>query len=249
MKRCALLLLTCLVLLAPAQNAAAAEGRWKDLNIVSTDEVKAMLDAGEDFVLINALSPIEFAEKRIGGSVNIPYGHLIQGEVSLPEDKGEKLVFYCKGPKCTKSKKSAAYAIEQGYTNVFVYDEGLPAWGKRGLPMESDATYPKADITLLSPGDLKAMIDGKEDLFLLDLRDSDDRKAGWIEDAVNIPMDSLLARFEEVPKGKKIVTICLHGKQSPIAARFLASKGYENLAKLDGGMVSGWIKSGQTVMR
>ena len=127
MKRSALLFLACLVLLAPARDCAAAEGRWKDLNIVSTDEVKAMLDAGEDFLLINALSPIEFTEKRIGGSVNIPYGPLVLGEASLPEDKGKKLVFYCKGPKCTKSKKSAAYAIEQGYTNVIGYDDGLPA--------------------------------------------------------------------------------------------------------------------------
>ena len=143
----------------------------------------------------------------------------------------------------------AALAIEKGYTNVFVYDEGLPAWGKAGLPMESDATYPKADAALLSPTDLKAMLDGREDLFLLDLRDSDDRKAGWINGAVNIPMDSLFTRYGEVPKDKKIVTICLHGKQSPIAARFLASKGYENLAKLDGGMISGWIKSGNEVIR
>lgn len=67
--------------------------------IVTTDEVKRMLDAKEDVVLADALSPIEFAEDRIAGSVNLPYSAIRSGRVKLPPDKARRLVFYCKGPK------------------------------------------------------------------------------------------------------------------------------------------------------
>ena len=67
--------------------------------VITTDELKAIYDAKGDFLLINALSPIEFAEESITGSVNIPYSGLKSGKVTLPKNKGKKLIFYCKGPK------------------------------------------------------------------------------------------------------------------------------------------------------
>ena len=76
---------------------AAAEG--EELKFVTTDELKAMMDQGADFLLINALSPIEFTQTKIKGSVNIPYGKLKQGKAKLPGSKTKKLIFYCMGPK------------------------------------------------------------------------------------------------------------------------------------------------------
>lgn len=67
--------------------------------VITTDELKTIADAKEDFLLINALSPIEYAEESIAGSVNIPYSSLKDGKAKLPESKGKRLVFYCKGPK------------------------------------------------------------------------------------------------------------------------------------------------------
>jgi rhodanese-related sulfurtransferase len=70
-----------------------------NIPFITTDELKTIYDAKADFLLINALSPIEFAEESITGSVNIPYNGLKSGKVKLPQNKGKKLVFYCKGPK------------------------------------------------------------------------------------------------------------------------------------------------------
>ena len=66
---------------------------------ITTDELKEIYDAKADFLLINSLSPIEFAEESIAGSVNIPYSSLKDGKARLPDNKAKKLVFYCKGPK------------------------------------------------------------------------------------------------------------------------------------------------------
>ncbi|HET8541031.1 MAG TPA: rhodanese-like domain-containing protein [Anaeromyxobacter sp.] len=80
-------------LLAPAVRAQQA------VPFVGTDELKRMIDAKEDLVLANALSPIEFAEESIAGSINVPFEALKSGKVKLPADKARRLVFYCKGPK------------------------------------------------------------------------------------------------------------------------------------------------------
>ena len=66
---------------------------------VTTAELKAWFDRGEAFTLVNSLSPLEFTQTKIKGSINIPYDNLLAGEASLPADKERALVFYCLGPK------------------------------------------------------------------------------------------------------------------------------------------------------
>jgi rhodanese-related sulfurtransferase len=217
--------------------------------IISTDELKRRLDAKEDFVLANALSPIEHAEESILGSVNVPCSGLRDGRVKLPQDKAKPIVFYCKGPKCTKSVKAAGLAAKMGYTNVSVYSEGLPEWVKRGYPVSARKAYPAVDVPVVSAAELKRMLEAKQDVFVLDLRDEDDVRAGTIPGASIIDLEVLDTRLAEVPKGKKIVLVDLHGKQTQVAGRFLASKGYPDVVRLDGGFVSGWVKAGFAAAR
>jgi rhodanese-related sulfurtransferase len=88
-------------MLGIGQEARAEEpkSKWDSLRFITTDELKSIYDAREDFLLINTLSPIEHAEIAIKGSVNIPYEYLARGTAKLPENKNKKLIFYCKGPK------------------------------------------------------------------------------------------------------------------------------------------------------
>jgi rhodanese-related sulfurtransferase len=217
--------------------------------VISTDELKRRLDAKEDLVLANALSGIEHAEEHILGSVNVPYSGLRDGKVKLPADKAKAIVFYCKGPKCTKSVKAAGLAAKMGYTNISVYSEGLPEWVKRGYPATSRRVYPTVEIPAVSAAELKRMLDAKQDVFVLDIRDEDDVRAGAIPGAKGIELEVLDARLAELPKGKRIVLVDLHGKQTVIAGRFLASKGYSDVVRLDGGYVGGWLKAGFTAAR
>jgi hypothetical protein len=93
----AVLLTLLLASAAAPHGAAAADG--EEFNFVTTEELKAMMDKGEDFLLINALSPLEFTQSKIRGSVNIPYGKLKEGKANLPDARETKLIFYCLGPK------------------------------------------------------------------------------------------------------------------------------------------------------
>ncbi len=64
-------------------------------NIVSEENAKAILDAGDESVLfVSVRRPEHFAEAHIEGAINIPFGKGMQENfASLPADK--KLIIYC----------------------------------------------------------------------------------------------------------------------------------------------------------
>ena len=62
---------------------------------------------------------------------------------------------------------------------------------------------------------------------LLDTRTVGEYSRGHIEDFVNIPVDELRERLNEVPKGKPVYVICQSGLRSYIATRILAGNGYD----------------------
>ncbi len=67
-----------------------------DIPAIGADKLKHELYEGPPMVCANALSPIEFQDLTIRGSVNIPSSR-VKDNPNLPEDKGELLVFFCKG--------------------------------------------------------------------------------------------------------------------------------------------------------
>jgi len=81
-----LLLIVLVLLFAPSIWAA-------DLTTISTQELKSKLDSKEKFLIVNALSDIEFAMEHIPGSINICVGN-IKTTDRLPKDKETLIVFY-----------------------------------------------------------------------------------------------------------------------------------------------------------
>jgi hypothetical protein len=71
----------------------ATEKRW---DIVSTHELKRMLDAGEDLSLVCTLPRIIFDVRHIKGSLSIPIGKITTSP-DMPDDKGKRIIFYCLG--------------------------------------------------------------------------------------------------------------------------------------------------------
>ena len=62
---------------------------------------------------------------------------------------------------------------------------------------------------------------------LLDTRTPGEYSRGHIEDFVNIPVDELRERLDEVERGKPVYVICQSGLRSYIASRILEGSGYE----------------------
>ncbi len=207
---------------------------------ITIDQLIEVRKGAAPFLLINALSPIEYNEEAISGSVNIPSSHMRADHPLLPQDKSTLLIFYCKGLRCTKSRRAARTAMEFGYEQVRIFTAGLPGWRQRNLPIIHFTAYPDIKPQILGPLEVYRRMDSA---FLLDIRGEEVSQVGVIKKAVKIPLDDLHGQYEQLPADKSIIIIDHAEKQSPICARFLYKMGYRDLAILKGGMIN-WVQAG-----
>lgn len=63
--------------------------------------------------------------------------------------------------------------------------------------------------------------------FVLDVRDVKEFDKGHVEQAVNIPLDQLRTRMNEVPGDRDILAYCLVGQRSYYAMRLLSQSGFK----------------------
>jgi rhodanese-related sulfurtransferase len=120
---------------ALASDAAhtAQPADWKFHDIVDTAFVRqyAKLPQPEGVMIIDSrpYKP-KYAKGHIPTAVSIPDSQFDKMTAELPEDKDALLIFYCGGPTCKLSHKSARKAEKLGYTNVKVFADGFPSWMK-----------------------------------------------------------------------------------------------------------------------
>lgn len=70
---------------------------------------------------------------------------------------------------------------------------------------------------------------------LIDVRTKMENELGTIEGSINIPLDELRDRLNEIPRGKDIYIFCQVGLRGYVACRILMQKGYKNVKNLSGG--------------
>lgn len=95
---------------------------------------------------------------------------------------------------------------------------------------------------------LKKRLDVKdESLYLLDVRTRGEVVEGYIKGAVNIPIDELPRKAEEIPKDKEVVAYCLSGVRSALATMYLRARGFQ-VNTLDHG-IHEWEEAGYPIER
>jgi len=80
-----------------------------------------------------------------------------------------------------------------------------------------------------------AVIEPREDQVLIDVRSAAEVRAGTIPGAVNIPLDGLRDRLDEVPKRKELLVFCQVGLRGYLACRLLNQRGF-SARNLTGGV-------------
>lgn len=90
---------------------------------------------------------------------------------------------------------------------------------------------------LITKQELKELIASKESFTLLDVRGEDEWKEGHIDGSILMPhwFVSLKIADAVADKQSKIVTYCLSGGRSAVAAKTLDDLGYTNVWNLEGG--------------
>lgn len=122
--------------------------------IVTTEELKGMIDAKKEILIIDTM-PYEDSYKKnhVPGAKQFlfPIAEMPQWDVKetngktvedfktmLGPDKDRMIVVYCGFVKCTRSHNGAAWAKKLGYNNVFRYPGGIFAWKGAGYPVDSE---------------------------------------------------------------------------------------------------------------
>ncbi len=83
---------------------------------------------------------------------------------------------------------------------------------------------------------------------IIDVRELHEYTAGHVPGAPLIPVGSVFARREELPKDGKIIFTCAVGQRSALACEMAAAAGItaDRLYNLEGG-TEAWVKAGEPV--
>ena len=100
---------------------------------ITVEALKAKMDRGEDFDLLDVRESNEFQICRIQGATLIPLGELSRRTAEL--DPGRDLVVHCKVG--ARSAKAVALLQERGFTRVHNLKGGILAWIDRIDPSQS----------------------------------------------------------------------------------------------------------------
>ncbi len=83
---------------------------------------------------------------------------------------------------------------------------------------------------------LKHKKDAPNDYVIVDVREPDEYNAGRIENAINIPLNDIRNRMDELPsQDKDIIIYCQRGLRGYIARLIFAHYGYQNIISIAGG--------------
>jgi rhodanese-related sulfurtransferase len=100
---------------------------------VSIDEVKAKLDRGEKFRLIDVREESEYAKDHLPGAIHLGKGVIERDIEDRIPDPQTALVLYCGGG--FRSALAADNLQKMGYSNVLSMDGGVRRWRERNFPM------------------------------------------------------------------------------------------------------------------
>ena len=102
---------------------------------IDAAKAKQLFDQGVLFVDVR--SNKDWDAGRIPGSEHMELKSVFN-EQSLMGliGKGDAVVLYCNGEKCLRSSKATSDAVGWGFSKVYYFRDGFPAWQAAGFPVE-----------------------------------------------------------------------------------------------------------------
>lgn len=181
-------------------------------------------------ILIDLRSAADFAASHPLGALNLTIGTKVgywAGYV-LPADAKVVLL----GANHHEATEAARQLMRIGISRIDGYlTGGFEAWRDAGLPT---ASFPLNNVQELT----SALGTGSAPL-VVDVRTKKEFTAGHIDGALHLPLGDLTRRASEIPRDRRVATICEGGYRSALAASVLARAGLDNVGNVTGGM-SAW---------
>lgn len=102
---------------------------------VTTEEAKKLFDDG--ILFIDVRKDKDWDAGRVSDAVQLNIKTTLSKETMLAEmKKNDPAVMYCNGERCMRSSDACKKAVAWGFTNMYYYRDGFPAWKNAGYPVE-----------------------------------------------------------------------------------------------------------------
>jgi rhodanese-related sulfurtransferase len=107
----------------------------KRIREVGIDDVKARLDRGDSFVLVDVREESEYAKDHLPGAIHLGKGIIERDIEERVPELNTPVVLYCGGG--YRSALAADNLQKMGYTNVLSMDGGIRGWREKHFPLTS----------------------------------------------------------------------------------------------------------------
>jgi rhodanese-related sulfurtransferase len=108
----------------------------KRIRETSVDDVKARLDRGENFLLVDVREESEYAKDHLPKAIHLGKGIIERDIEERVPDLDAPVVLYCGGG--YRSALAADNLQKMGYTNVLSMDGGIRGWREKSFPLTRD---------------------------------------------------------------------------------------------------------------
>jgi rhodanese-related sulfurtransferase len=98
--------------------------------------VKARMDRGEKFLLVDVREESEYAKDHLPGAIHMGRGIIERDIEARVPDLSKEIILYCGGG--FRSALAADNLQKMGYTNVISMDGGIRDWREKGFPLVKD---------------------------------------------------------------------------------------------------------------
>ncbi len=177
-------------------------------------------------LVLDTRKPQTFAAGHIPNSINIGIdgGFAPWVGALIPDIKQNILLVTDNGREEEVIKRMARV----GYDRVLGYLEGgFEAWTAAGKDSDSVESITTAEFAQRLAADPAAVV--------LDVRKVGEYTAERMTTSINLPLDDLNARFNELPSGNPVYIHCAGGYRSMIFSSILKSRGVHNIVDIQGG--------------
>lgn len=184
-----------------------------------------------NIVLIDLRAPAAVTAGHIPGAVSIPANKLANAKDAFPESLTAPIVFYSDNVK--ESIKAVNIAHGWRYKKVSLLEfSGTLLWQKKGYDIKAGpAAEEIVYVRKLEPGQIsipnfEAALKTQA-ITVIDVRTPSEYAAGHFAGALNISLDDLPAKIDDILRDKFVVVHCRTGIRGEMAYLLLKEKGFD----------------------
>jgi len=210
------------------------EALARQLQPMALEQVLAVRDAGGQ--MLDTRDPVDFAAAHLSGSINIGLGGQYATWAGTILSRDAPIVIVADPG---RELESATRLGRIGFDHVVGFLRG----GLGSLASRPDLT---ATTERLSAAVAHERLESGAPL-LVDVRDPREREQKHVAASINVPLNHLTTRLDELPKDRALLLHCAGGYRSSIAASVLQAHGFRQVSEIAGG-IGAWEAAGLPIV-